>query len=368
VLTLYRRHTSDCPFYGKPRHARGSRNCKEHCPIWVQGSLRGEYIRRALNLTSWEAASDLILKWDASGTIGEVKPEVPTVREAVDKFFADALARKLSSSTIQKQKNVLEKRLLAWCEKHGYRLLKSLDVDAMRRFRATWPDAPITASRNLERLRNFFGFCQSAGWIASNPAKAVRPPKVTTAPTLPFEPEEFEQMLAACDDISTRGPYREGNRTRLKAMLLLLRYSGLRIRDAATLERSRIKNGKLFLYTQKTGTPVWLPLPPVVLDALKHIPNVNSRYFFWSGNGDPKTTVADWQRSLRRLLDSVGIDGHFHMLRDTAAVGWLVKGVPIETVSILLGHSGVRITEKHYSPWVKQRQMKLEEAVMSSWA
>ena len=31
------------------------------------------------------------------------------------------------------------------------------------------------------------------------------------------------------------------------------------------------------------------------------------------------------------------IEGHFHMLRDTAAVGWLTKGVPLETVSILLG-------------------------------
>lgn len=56
-------------------------------------------------------------------------------------------------------------------------------------------------------------------------------------------------------------------------MILLLRYSGLRIRDAATLERSRIKNGKLFLYTQKTGTPFWLPLPPTVLNTLKQVSN-----------------------------------------------------------------------------------------------
>lgn len=111
--------------------------------------------------------------------------------------------------------------------------------------------------------------------------------------------------------------------------------------------RSRAKCGKLFLYTQKTGTPVWLPLPPVVLEALKNSPNSNDRYFFWSGNGDPKTTVADWQRSFRRLLELADVQGHFHMLRDTAAVSWLSKGVPLETVSILLGHSSVRITEKH---------------------
>jgi integrase/recombinase XerD len=103
-----------------------------------------------------------------------------------------------------------------------------------------------------------------------------------------------------------------------------------------------VKDGKLFLYTQKTGTPVWVPLPPTVIAALEQVPNENERDFFWSGNGDPKTTVADWQRSFRRLLKNIGIEGHFHMLRDTAAVGWLTKGVPLETVSILLGHSSVK--------------------------
>ena len=69
ALDLYRRHAADCPYFNKPRNSKGSRGCKAACPIWVQGSLRGEYIRRALNLTSWEAASDLIRGWDASGTI-----------------------------------------------------------------------------------------------------------------------------------------------------------------------------------------------------------------------------------------------------------------------------------------------------------
>ncbi len=45
------------------------------------------------------------------------------------------------------------------------------------------------------------------------------------------------------------------------AMILLLRYSGLRIQDAACLERTRLKDDKLFLYQQKTGTPVYCPLP-----------------------------------------------------------------------------------------------------------
>ena len=80
---------------------------------------------------------------------------------------------------------------------------------------------------------------------------------------------------------------------------------------------------------------MWLPLAKVVLDALDAAPNVNQKYFFWSGNGEPKTTVADWQRSFRRLSEVAGGEGHFHMLRDTFAVELLKKGVSLETVSIL---------------------------------
>ena len=90
----------------------------------------------------------------------------------------------------------------------------------------------------------------------------------------------------------------------------------------------------------------------------------NPRYFFWSGNGLPKSAVADWQRSFRRLFKLAALenpDGSAkrcfpHMLRDTFAVEMLLAGVPIDQVSMLLGHSSVKITEKHYSPWVKARQ------------
>jgi hypothetical protein len=35
----------------------------------------------------------------------------------------------------------------------------------------------------------------------------------------------------------------------------------------------------------------------------------------------------------------------------------------IEQVSVLLGHSSLKITEKHYAPWVKARQEQLEATV-----
>src|SRR5690348_10990731 len=70
VVTAYRRHLSDCP--QRPKGRRWNR-CA--CPIWVQGTLGGEVIRRSLDLTSWEAAADRVRGWEASGTIGIVKTE-----------------------------------------------------------------------------------------------------------------------------------------------------------------------------------------------------------------------------------------------------------------------------------------------------
>lgn len=59
-------------------------------------------------------------------------------------------------------------------------------------------------------------------------------------------------MLAAADDFHTAGVFGAGIRQRIRAMVLLLRYSGLRISDATVLARASLKNGKLRLHTIKT--------------------------------------------------------------------------------------------------------------------
>ncbi len=55
------------------------------------------------------------------------------------------------------------------------------------------------------------------------------------------------------------------------------------------------------------------------------------------------------------------------MFRDTFAVELLKHGVALETVSMLLGHSSIKVTEKHYKPWVKTLQDKLEADAMKAW-
>jgi integrase len=55
------------------------------------------------------------------------------------------------------------------------------------------------------------------------------------------------------------------------------------------------------------------------------------------------------------------------MFRDTFAVELLLAGVAIDQVSVLLGHRSVKMTEKHYLPWVKARQEQLASSVQRAW-
>ena len=74
---------------------------------------------------------------------------------------------------------------------------------------------------------------------------------------------------------------------------------------------------------------------------------------------------------MRPLFEAAGVrSGHMvsHRLRDTFAVDLLQKGVPMEEVSKLLGHTSIKTTEKHYAKWVKGRQDRLDNLVTATWA
>ena len=116
------------------------------------------------------------------------------------------------------------------------------------------------------------------------------------------------------------------NRARIRAFVLLLRDSGLWLQDAVTLEKIRLRDGNLFLYTQKTGTPVYVPLPPFVAAAILAIRPAGDDRFFWSGVGHPRSCMSVWDRSLRRVFSLAGVEGgHAHRFRDTFAVSLLER-------------------------------------------
>jgi len=145
----------------------------------------------------------------------------------------------------------------------GFRFLKQLDTSTLNKFGSTWKgESGLTDLKKLERLRGFFKFAVASGYVQQNPAAVIRNPKIRPNPTLPFSQEEMLGILAeAGKKIADATPTAKNKARRLRALILLLRYAGLRISDAVGCEADRLQNGKLFLYTQKTGQHVYCPLP-----------------------------------------------------------------------------------------------------------
>ncbi len=307
MLVLYRRHGRKCRHTG-----REYRRCS--CAIWVDGTVGGREIRRTLKTRNWQRAQALVRKMEA-------EDKEPTERITVDKacqsFLDDAKARGLRAPSIEKY-GPLFQRLKDFAASEGIKYLNQFDVETLRKFRATWNLQNYSARNELERLRSLFRFAHDAQWIEINPAKKLKSPRVQETAALPFSKDEMISILKACDEYKTTLP--------LKAFVLLLRYSGLRIRDVVTLTRDKITDGKLFLRTAKTGTHVRIPLPPACLDALDAIP-VSGPYYFWSGHGLPKTRVGNYQNSLQALFTKASIaHGHAHRFRHTFAVELLLAG------------------------------------------
>ncbi|MBB6144281.1 integrase [Silvibacterium bohemicum] len=428
---VFTRHASDCKY----KRDRLYRRC--NCPKWVEARFNSERVRKSASTRLWDEAeqfrqkleetlasgrplssldSDLTPTASTSAHIeAETSPEmlgaaiVPssaqpepaqsplaldgeiipssrqrtrvTIQKAVEVYMADARSRNLQTDTVKKLERLFEKQFLPWTKTEGLVYLDELDHNALLTYRTTWTEGMVVKAKKQDRVVGFFWESFRRGFITQNPALSLSKIRPKHIPTDYFPRDEFDRIIDAIVLYGDpRGGYLsvEDTRTRLHTLTLLMRWSGLRIRDAVTLERHRLQGDNLLLYQAKTGQSVYVPLPPEVVEALVNIPEgpvPNKRYFFWSGNGLPKSAVANWQRSFRRLFQLADIrklDGqkkrcHPHMFRDTFAVEMLLAGVPIDQVSTLLGHSSVKVTERHYAPFVKARQLQLQASVRAAW-
>jgi integrase/recombinase XerD len=346
MLTIYRRHMAACKFQG-----RKYRNC--NCPIWAAGTLHGRKVKKSLDLRSWEAAQKLIRDWEASPQGAGL-----TLKDACDKYLAERKS-KVSDSQLRKIKLVMRELE----DRYGNLSLRMVTVDDLDSVLNDWKVARTTKQKRIEIMRQFFRFCEGRDWATKNPAKFVTAGRIDRKQVNPFSKQEMENIIWACRLVRDKHPNMDaGIEKKLRALVLLMRYSGLRITDAVTIKRDRIADGKLFLYQQKTKQPVWVPLPEMVVKALEEI-DEGRDYYFWSGTSKLRHAATRWQDRLKKVFEIGGVKGgHPHRFRHTFAVEMLLDGVPLTDVSILLGHRSVRMTEI-YAAWVAERQNRLEERV-----
>jgi site-specific recombinase XerD len=390
-VVIFVRHSTK---NGKPCRYAGDEFAKKcDCRKHLRWRRNGVQYRQKANTRSWAQAEQVKreLEDELSGKTAErAKREAEKaaadaatklLADAIEVFITDKTTQGLSEGVISGYKNMLD-RLQTFCESRNIYTVRGLTAAVMTLFVKNWPTiypSSITRQKRRERLRSFLRYCFQCQWLERVPA--VTRFKVEIVPTLPLKAEEFTRLLAHINTMDAkRWDGKTGTlaktRDKLRALILLMRWSGLAIRDAVTLEREEIilgEDGVFRVVTSrtKTGTHVSVPILPAVAEEILALENSNPKYLFWTGKGKGETIANVWTvRYIRPLFDAAKVvcNGHMvsHRFRDTFATDLLEKGVPMEEVAKLLGNS-LRVCEKHYSAWVKGRQERADALVMGTW-
>ena len=365
VVLIQVRHSRACPHRDDPNYRRC--NCWKHL-VW---HYHGKRYRVATKSRTWAGAEKRKREVELEYEQKDSPPiEVPTIANAVQSFLAAKRGENITKNPYDKYRRELAD-LVAFCERRRLFFVNDVTLPDLAEYRLTWGEhCPSSQTRQAMqgRLRGFFRYLQEAGYIHKSPAAGLKAIKTEEPPVVPLTEEQYNALLAAIPEA-----FPEPTRAqRVRALIRLMRHTGLAIRDALCLPRAAmlVLDGVAHIATSrsKTGVDVCVPIPDELGEELKAIPNSNSVYFFWTGN-NAEAAVKDWQwRNFKTLFKKAAMPtGHSHQLRHTAAVEWLNAGVPLEEVSKLLGHSSIKVTEKTYAAWVKSRQQRLTKLVVDTW-
>ena len=371
LITIFIRHSPGCRYAGDEFEKR----C--HCRKHLRWSQDRKQQRVSAHTRSWAEAENKKreLEDQLAGRVPEAKAEEAqrTVQASINVFLKDKEVQGVTASVMGKYKRELD-RLREYCEANRVFMLQGVTRELLIGFCATWPDvypSSYTRSKVRERVRSFLRYCYESQWLPRIPT--LPKIKIEEPPTLPLSEAEYKRLLAAITSTVT-----EAMHAKVHALIQLMRFSGLAIRDALTLKRAELQHDKaknlyrVVTARQKTGTHVSVPIPPDVAKELLTVFDGNPEYVFWSGEGEEESITKSWSKLyLAPLFKAAKLSSNgypkSHRLRDTFAVDLLEKGVPLEEVSKLLGHESIKTTERHYAKWVKGRQDRLDNLVTATW-
>jgi len=208
------------------------------------------------------------------------------------------------------------------------------------------------------------------------PPRNIKPNEV-----VPYTVIEQDVILATCDLIGGGRSHQAGpnyERLRARAMVLVLRYTALRVSDVCTLCRDAISwdqekgTWRALVRTQKTGEPVYLPIPremKLALDALPLPRNAakDCPFYFWNAVTSRRAVVGIAERTLSTVFKKSSVrNAHAHRFRHTLATRLLGNGATYDNVADILGNTA-EVVRNHYGKWSKGRQDKIDELMFADF-
>jgi site-specific recombinase XerD len=331
--------------------------CRGQCALRISGILNGKRVRLSLKTRDLQRAARRLGEMEEAA-MGRVRK---TLVDAIEAFHAQH--REHAPETKRKYRRVLS-FLAEYCGPQPIRFIDQVTVETIDGY-ARWRDKTNwTWIKEIEILRQFFAFAIEREWTRKNPAKSLRRPRLLEANDVePFTSDEIVRTLAACDHIG-RTRY---ERQRARAMVLLMRFAGLRVSDVVTLSRDHIRGQHLVKRAVKNRRLIRVELHAEVLRALDALPHPKaagreSRMFFAGDKASVRSLVKGAQRTLAVVTRAGVKRGHPHRFRHTLASELLGNGATVEEVAGILADSPATI-RRHYAKWTPEFQARQDRVI-----
>ncbi|MFT3920516.1 site-specific integrase [Cloacibacterium sp.] len=290
------------------------------------------------------------LKSKLLGTDVSTRMLIPIFQEHNDKVEA-LVGQDFAPGTLERYKTSLKhtQEFLNWKYKVSDIDITKIDhvfiMDYDFWLRSVRKCANNTAVKYIKNFKKIIRLCMANGWLSKDPflgykakLKVVERPYLTKEEIQAIYEKEF-----ASDRLN-----------QVRDIFLFSCYTGLAYVDVKQLSKSNINigiDGDQWIFTrrQKTDTSTRVPLLPLaqelVLKYENHPQCVNSDVLF------PILSNQKMNSYLKEIASICGInkDLTFHIARHTfATTVTLSNGVPIESVSKMLGHTNIKTTQ-HYA-------------------
>lgn len=205
-----------------------------------------------------------------------------------------------------------------------------------------------TVSNNRNYASAFFKWMYRERLIERNPFDSIQTIKVPEEELKAFSSEEIDTIRSACEAPVER------------AMVEILLSSGLRVSELCNLKLEDIDFNGLTIYVKngKGGKDRTTYFTPVARKYLKKYLEQNkhkSEYAFTNHFGD-QYTPSGVRHKTTDLAERCKIHIHPHRFRRTLATDLAEKGMPIQEIQKLLGHTSIETTRKY----IEVRKKKIE--------
>jgi len=303
----------------------------------------------------------------------------------IDDFMDDCIARNLTRKTMASYEQTLRLFAIFLEDQYGITQIKKVKKEHIqsyvkylkergkytvcidpRKLRWNNPEnradykrkiSSTTIANYIRNIKVFFNWLHREKIIKNNPAKSVKIPKTERKTKKTLSEEELKRLFKAFDTTTFHG-YRNYVITKL------LLDTGMRISECLALEDKDVdlKNKSILVTNTKSRKERYVHFGKKMYLELKRWINykdryIDSPYLFPTTKGTPLRRN-NFEVYLRQAGKKARVEVHPHQLRNNFAKYYILNGGDWFTLSKILGHSSVEVTQQAYLDFTDEEVRK----------